>query len=96
MKIDMCTGAILPKLLRFALPMMATNILQLMFSAADSIVVGRFAGEAQLAAVGAVVPLISLLTNLFLGLSVGANVTAARDFGSEDEDGLSRTLHTAL
>ena len=76
--------------------MMATNILQLMFSAADSIVVGRFAGEAQLAAVGAVVPLISLLTNLFLGLSVGANVTAARDFGSEDEDGLSKTLHTAL
>lgn len=95
-QIDMCTGAVLPKLLKFALPMMATNILQLMFSAADSIVVGRFAGEAQLAAVGAVVPLISLLTNLFLGLSVGANVTAAKCYGSDDEKGLSETLHTAI
>ncbi len=92
----MCSGAVLPKLLAFALPMMATNVLQLLFSAADSIVVGRFAGEAQLAAVGAVGPLISLLTNLFLGLSVGVNVAAARAFGSGDEDGLSKTLHTAL
>lgn len=95
-QIDMCSGAVLPKLLAFALPMMATNILQLMFAAADSIVVGRFSGEAQLAAVGAVGPLISLLTNLFLGLSVGSNVTAARCFGSDDADGLSRTLHTSL
>lgn len=95
-KMDMCSGAILPKLLTFALPMMATNILQLLFAAADSIVVGRFAGEAELAAVGAVVPLINLLTNLFLGLSVGANVTAARCCGSDDEDGLSQTLHTSV
>ena len=95
-QIDMCSGAILPKLLAFALPMMATSVLQLMFSAADSIVVGRFAGEAQLAAVGSVGSLISLLTNLFLGLSVGTNVAAARAYGSGDEDGLSKTLHTSL
>lgn len=95
-QIDMCSGNILPKLLAFALPMMATNILQLLFAAADSIVVGRFAGDAELAAVGAVVPLINLLTNLFLGLSVGANVSAARCCGSDDKDGLSKTLHTAI
>ncbi len=95
-QIDMTTGAPLPKLLRFALPMMATNILQLMFAAADSIVVGRFAGEESLAAVGATVSLISLLTNLFLGLSVGANVAAAKYFGLGDEDSLSETVHTSI
>ena len=95
-QIDMCTGPILPKLLSFALPLMATNILQLLFAAADSICVGRFAGEESLAAVGATVSLINLLTNLFLGLSVGANVVAARDFGSKRGDELSRTVHTSL
>ncbi len=95
-QIDMCTGPILPKMLRFALPLMATNLLQLMFSAADSIVVGRFAGDASLAAVGSTVSLISLMTNLFLGLSVGANVVAARDFGRNDNEALSRCVHTSL
>ncbi len=95
-QIDMCSGPILPKLLAFALPLMASNILQLLFAAADSIVVGKFAGEASLAAVGSTVSLINLITNLFLGLSVGSNVAAARAFGLDDEEGLHKTVHTSL
>ena len=92
----MCVGPILPKLLRFALPLMATNLLQLMFAAADSVVVGLFAGEDSLAAVGATVSLINLITNLFLGLSVGVNVVAARCFGAKNDEELSQTTHTSI
>jgi Na+-driven multidrug efflux pump len=92
----MTQGAILPKLIRFALPMMLSNILQLTFAAADSITVGRFAGEDSLAAVGATVSLISLITNCFLGISVGANVAAARYFGAKDDESLSKTVHTTF
>ena len=95
-QIDMCVGPILPKLLRFALPLMATNLLQLMFAAADSVVVGLFAGEDSLAAVGATVSLINLITNLFLGLSVGVNVVAARCFGAKNDEELSQTTHTSI
>ena len=95
-QIDMCSGPILPKLLRFALPLMATNLLQLMFAAADSVVVGLFAGEDSLAAVGATVSLINLITNLFLGLSVGVNVVAARCFGAKNDEELSQTTHTSI
>ncbi|MBQ8510908.1 MAG: MATE family efflux transporter [Clostridia bacterium] len=95
-QIDMCSGPILSKLLQLALPLMFSNILQLLFSAADSIVVGRFAGDSSLAAVGATVSLISLITNLFLGLSIGSNVVAARDFGLKDNAALSRTVHTSM
>ena len=95
-QIDMTQGAILPKLIRFALPMMLSNILQLTFAAADSITVGRFAGEDSLAAVGATVSLISLITNCFLGISVGANVAAARYFGAKDDENLSKTVHTTF
>ena len=77
-EIDMVNGPILPKLLRFAIPLMCSGILQLLFNAADIVVVGRFAGDNSLAAVGSNSSIINLLVNLFIGLSVGANILAAR------------------
>lgn len=93
---DMCNGSILPKLLRFAIPLMCSSILQLLFNAADVVVVGQFCGEESLAAVGSTSSLINLLTNLFIGLSVGANVLVARYFGAKQEQNLKNTVHTAI
>lgn len=95
-EIDMCSGGILKKMLLFAVPLMLSSILQLLFNAADVVVVGKFAGDNSLAAVGSTTALINLLTNLFLGLSVGANVTAARFYGSKSNNELSKTVHTAI
>lgn len=95
-EMDMCSGSILKKMLIFTLPLMLSSILQLLFNAADIVVVGRFAGDNSLAAVGSTTALINLLTNLFVGLSIGANVTAARNYGGKREDALSRTVHTAV
>lgn len=95
-EIDMCSGAILPKLLRFTLPLMCSSILQLLFNAADIIVVGRFAGDNSMAAVGSNTSLINLLVNLFIGLSVGANILAARYYGAGDRESLRQTVHTAI
>lgn len=95
-EIDMCSGAILPKLLLFALPLMCSSILQLLFNAADVIVVGRFAGDNSLAAVGSTTALINLLVNFFLGLSIGANVLVAKFYGARRDKDLSETIHTAM
>ena len=95
-EIDMCSGAILPKLLQFALPLMFSSILQLLFNAADIIVVGRWAGDNSLAAVGSNASIIGLLTNLFIGLSVGANILAARFYGAREKESLRQTVHTAI
>ena len=92
----MCSGSVLKKLLLFSIPLMCSSILQLLFNAADIVVVGRFAGDNSLAAVGSNTALINLLTNLFIGLSVGANVLAARDYGARHENDLSRTVHTSV
>ncbi len=94
--IDMCNGPILKKMLLFAVPLMFSSILQLLFNAADIVVVGRFAGDDSLAAVGSTSSLINLLTNLFIGLSVGANVLVARYFGAKKEEELKETVHTAM
>ena len=95
-EIDMCNGAILPKMLKFSLPLMLSSVLQLLFNAADVIVVGRFAGDNSLAAVGSNTSLINLLVNLFIGLSVGANILAARHYGSGDQEGMQETVHTSM
>lgn len=95
-EIDMCNGPILRKMLVFAVPLMCSGVLQLLFNAADVIVVGRFAGDNSMAAVGSNAALINLLTNLFIGLSVGANVMAARYFGAKRERELNRAVHTAV
>ena len=94
-EMDMCSGPILRKMLMFALPLMLSSILQLLFNAADIVVVGKFAGDNSLAAVGSNTALINLLTNLFIGLSIGANVVAARHYGAKAWDDLRRTVHTA-
>jgi putative MATE family efflux protein len=95
-ELDMTTGALLPKMLRFALPLMLSSLLQLLFNAVDVVVVGRFAGDNSLAAVGSNTALINLLTNLFVGLSVGANVLFARFYGAHKKKDLEETLHTAM
>ena len=94
--IDMCSGSIADKILLFALPLMASSLLQLLFNAADVVVVGRFAGKEALAAVGSNTSLINLLVNLFVGLSVGTNVVVARDLGAGRHDNVGRSVHTAM
>ncbi len=95
-EMDMCNGPILSKMLVFALPLMCSSILQLLFNAADIIVVGNYAGDNSLAAVGSTSALINLLTNFFLGLSVGANVLVARYSGAKKEQEERETVHTAM
>lgn len=95
-EIDMCNGPILSKLLAFAFPLMCSGVLQLLFNAADIIVVGNFAGDNSLAAVGSNTPLINLLTNFFVGLSIGGNVMAAHFYGARQDKDLHETVHTAM
>ena len=82
-EIDMVNGPIMGKMLLFAFPLMLSSILQLLFNAADIIVVGRWAGDNSLAAVGSTTSLINLMVNLFVGLSIGCNVLAAKFFGAK-------------
>lgn len=95
-EIDMCNGQITGKMLRFALPLMLSSMLQLLFNAADIITVGKFGSEHSLAAVGSNTALINLLTNLFIGLSIGANVLVARFYGAKNGEELNETVHTAM
>lgn len=95
-EIDMCNGSIMDKLVSFALPLMLSGILQLMFNAVDIIVVGRFSGSEVLAAVGSTTALINVFTNLFIGISLGANVLAARFFAAGRKEEMSETVHTSI
>lgn len=92
----MCNGPLLGKLLLFALPLMLSGILQLLFNAADIIVVGRFTGSHALAAVGSTSSLINLLVNLFIGFSIGANVLTAQYYGAKDQKNIHQTIHTSI
>lgn len=95
-EIDMCNGPLLGKILRFAVPLMLSGVLQLFFNAADIVVVGRFTGHTALAAVGSTGALINLLINVFIGLSIGTNVLVARYYGAQDAKQLSETVHTSV
>ena len=95
-EIDMCNGTIMDKLIAFAFPLMLSGVLQLMFNAVDIIVVGRFSGSSSLAAVGSTTALINVFTNLFIGISLGANVLAARFFAAGREKEMSETVHTSI
>ena len=95
-EIDMCNGTIMDKLITFAFPLMLSGVLQLMFNAVDIIVVGRFSGSSSLAAVGSTTALINVFTNLFIGISLGANVLAARFFAAGREKEMSETVHTSI
>ena len=86
----------LPKLLRFIVPLTASSLLQLAFNAADLIVVGRFGRPNALAAVGSNVALVNLVVNTFMGLAVGGGVLCARFFGAKDRPRLLETVSTAL
>ena len=95
-EIDMCNGTIMDKLISFSFPLMLTSILQLMFNAVDIIVVGRFSGSQSLAAVGSTTALINIFTNLFIGISLGANVLAARYYAAGRDKEMSEAVHTAI
>ena len=87
-RMNMTSGPMLGNIFLFALPLAASGVLQLLFNAADQVVVGRFAGAAALAAVGSNAAIINMLVNFFIGFSVGANVATSRYFGSRDYDGV--------
>ena len=92
----MCNGTIMDKLISFSVPLILSGILQLLFNAVDIIVVGRFSGSQALAAVGSTTALINIFTNLFIGISLGANVLAARFYAAQKDKEMSETVHTAI
>ena len=95
-QMDMLHGAIWPKVLQFALPLAATSILQQLFNSADIAVLGRFAGKHAMAAVGSTAPIVGLLVNLFVGISVGANVIISNYTGQNNEKKVSEATHTSV
>lgn len=95
-EMDMCNGPLFNKLIIFSIPLILSGMLQLLFNAADVIVVGRFAGKEALAAVGGTSSLTNLLVNVFMGLSVGANVLVARFYGAGQKKELDEMIHTAI
>ena len=95
-EIDMTNGPLFTKICRFAVPLAISGILQLLFNAADIVVVGRFAGSQALAAVGSTGALINLIVNLFIGLSVGTNVLVAQYYGAGNGRELHETVHTSI
>ena len=95
-QINMFSGSLMPKMILFALPLIATGMLQLFYNAADIIIVGRYAGKEALSAVGSTGSLINLLINIFMGLSIGASVSISKFYGARDMDAISETLHTSV
>ena len=96
-EIDMCNGNLFVKIIIFSLPLMLMGILQLLYNAADLIVVGNFGGDkTALGAIGSTSSLISLTVNLFMGLSVGTNVTCAKYYGAKNNEKISKVVHTSI
>ena len=89
-------GPLLSSIISYTIPIILTGVLQLLFNAADLVVVGQFRGSAPLAAVGATGAITNLIVNLFIGLSVGAGVSVAHGIGSKNDEAVHRTIHTAL
>ena len=95
-EMDMTEGPLFKKLVAYAIPIMLTGILQLLFNAADLIVVGRFAGRPALAAVGSTTSLTNLLVNVFMMISIGVSVAVAQHYGAHEPDEVERTVSTAM
>ena len=95
-QMDLLHGSIIDKMLKFAIPLAMTGILQQLLNAADVAIVGQFAGKEAMAAVGSNSPVISLIVNTVVGVGVGANVVAAKYIGSKHEDGISKVVHTSI
>lgn len=93
---SMLSGPLLPSIVRYTIPIILTGVLQLLFNAADLVIVGRFCGSVSVAAVGATGSLTNLIVNLFIGMSVGAGVTVAHAIGGRHHEAVHRTIHTAL
>ena len=93
---NMLTGPLLPNIILYTIPIILTSLLQLLFNAADLVIVGRFCGSISVAAVGATGSITNLLVNFFVGLSVGAGVTVAHGLGSREDSVVHNTVHTAL
>lgn len=94
--IDMCNGPLFSKIILFSVPLIMSGVLQLMFNAADLIVIGQFASHESMAAVGTTMFITNLIVNLFIGLSIGTNVLAANALGAQDRQGLRRAVHTSM
>ena len=94
--VDMLNGPLLSSIIRYTVPIMLTSLLQLLFNAADLVVVGRFCGSIFVGAVSATNAITNLIINLFIGLSVGAGVTVAHGLGGKNHEEVHRTVHTAL
>ncbi len=95
-KIDLCHGNIFAQVVKFALPLMGTFMLQLCLNAADLVIIGHYSPATSMAAIGATMSLNTLVVNLFIGISIGANVIVARNFGAKNHEMLSKTVHTAM
>ena len=95
-EMDMLHGGLAGRLILFALPLAFSSILQQLFNSADVAVVGRFAGDAALAAVGSCVALVGIFVNLIVGLSVGPNAVLALLIGQNNREEINRTLHTVI
>ena len=92
----MCNGPLLGKILLFSVPLMLSGILQLLFNAADIVVVGQFAGNEALAAVGSTGSLNNLIVNVFMGLSIGTSIMVARYYGAQDWKSIREIVHTSM
>ena len=95
-RMDMINGSLGDKIIRYALPLAVTGVLQQLFNAADLAVVGQFSGKEAMAAVGGNAPVIGLLVNLFVGISLGSNVMIARSIGQKDNETITKTVHTSV
>ena len=95
-QIDMTEGPLFKKIIAFALPLMLTSMLQLLYNAADVVVVGKFAGDTSLAAVGSTTALINLIVNLFFGLSLGTGVVLSQAIGMRNRSKIHQTVHTSM
>ena len=95
-RMDMISGSLGDKIIKYAIPLAATGILQQLFNAADLAVVGQYSGKAAMAAVGGNAPVIGLLINLFVGISLGSNVIIARSIGQKDTVSISKAVHTSV
>ncbi len=94
--IEMCEGPILKNIVPYAIPVILSGVLQLLFNAADMVVVGRFCGSTSVGAVGSTGSLINLLVNMFMGLSTGSGVVVAMSIGKGDREETHRSVHTAM
>ncbi len=95
-RMDMINGSLGDKIIKYALPLAVTGVLQQLFNAADLAVVGQFSGKEAMAAVGGNAPVIGLLVNLFVGISLGSNVIIARSIGQGDKETITKTVHTSI